>query len=59
LFPVRNLSQIGTVDPVVPIKILNRMAVLFFDKYIRKMSNIDLGKVCEEFDVEFVSKVHK
>jgi hypothetical protein len=59
LFPVRNLSQIGTVDPVIPLKALNNIAVLFFDKYLRKKGNIDLGKACEGFNVEYVSNVHK
>jgi hypothetical protein len=59
LYPVKNLNQIGTIDPVIPIKIMNSIAVLFFNKYLRGESNIDLEKVCEGFDVEYVSNVHK
>jgi uncharacterized protein (DUF2164 family) len=32
---------------------------MFFDKYLRRKSNIDLRKVREEFEVEYVSNVHK
>lgn len=57
LYPVKNLSQIGTVDPATPIKILNSLAILFFDKYLRNESNVDVGKSCRGFDVEYVSNV--
>jgi len=57
LYPVKNLSQIGTVDPSTPIKILNSLAILFFDKYLRNESNVDVGKSCRGFDVEYVSNV--
>lgn len=54
-YPVENQGQIGTVDRAIPIKILNSLTVLFFNKYLRNESNIDLGKSCEGFDVEYVS----
>jgi hypothetical protein len=58
-YPVKNQGQIGTVDPAIPIKIMNSLAILFFNKYLRNESNIDLGKSCEGFDVEYVSNVHE
>ena len=59
LFPVRNLNQIGPVDPAIPLKALNRIAVLFFDKYLRDKGNIEIAIACEQFDVEYVSNVNK
>lgn len=57
LFPVGNLSQIGTIDPKKPIRILNSLIVLFFNKYLKMTGNIDLKKACDEYDVEYVSNV--
>jgi hypothetical protein len=59
LYPIKNLSQIGTIDPKKPIRILNTLVVLFFDKYLKMTGNIDLKKVCNGYDVEYVSSVSK
>jgi hypothetical protein len=55
LYPVRNQSQIGTIDPQKPILIMNKMVVLFFNKYLKSAGNIDLKKACGEFDIEYLS----
>lgn len=55
LFPVTNLSQIGTIDPEVPIRIMNNLVVMFFDKYLKGNSNIDFKKECKEFNMEYFS----
>jgi hypothetical protein len=55
LFPVTNQSQIGTIDPKVPIQIMNNLVIMFFDKYIKMSGNTDLNLSCKKFDVEFVT----
>lgn len=58
LYPVQNLSQIGKIDPQIPIFLMNRLIVLFFDKYIRNSDNASLQSVCNKYDVEYVSGAH-
>ncbi|MCX6302022.1 MAG: hypothetical protein NTW82_07535 [Bacteroidia bacterium] len=55
LFPIRNLSQIGTIDPEIPIRLMNSLTILFFDKYLMKSGNGDLELSCKKFDVEYVT----
>lgn len=55
LFPIQNLSQIGTIDPEIPIRIMNNLTLLFFDKYLKKSGNGDLELSCKKFDVEYVT----
>jgi hypothetical protein len=56
-YPVINQSQIGTIDPAIPIKMMNKIIVLFFDKYVKNKKVADLESVIQDFDAEINSKI--
>ena len=57
LYPVNNQSQIGTIDPRKPIELMNRLIVMFFDKYLLNKKVKNFQSILEEYEVEFVSKI--
>ncbi len=59
LFPLNNQSQIGTIDPRKPIEYMNRLIVMFFNKYLLNRREKDFQSIFEGPEVEYVSKISR
>jgi hypothetical protein len=56
LYPSQPNMMVGTIDPTVPIEIMNSMILSFFNKYLLGMNTKDLKAISLKYDVEYVSK---
>ena len=57
LYPLKNQSQLGTIDPSQPVELMNKLILLFFNKYLINKRVKDIRSACEGYQVEFVSKI--
>ncbi|MBN1819497.1 MAG: hypothetical protein JXR31_10355 [Prolixibacteraceae bacterium] len=55
IFQAENQVMLGTIDPYIPVKLLNNVIVDFFDKYIKGISTINMKDCINKFDIEFVT----
>jgi hypothetical protein len=53
LFPNPSTSMLGSIDPKMPIEIMNTYILAFFDKYLKYKNSISLSDLAQKYDVEF------
>jgi hypothetical protein len=57
LFPNPSTSLLGSINPKIPIEIMNTYILAFFDKYLKQKDNISLYDIAQKYNVEFFTNV--
>jgi hypothetical protein len=57
LFPNPSTSLLGSIDPKIPIEIMNTYILAFFDKYLKQKNTISLYDIAQKYNVEFFTNV--